>query len=204
LGALERLHGAGVVDVHERVELPLSLAAHRWLWRSALGPVDDADRALESISRPELPAPTSSSASLRLAVRGRRRLLDDGRHPAAEALARFDDYPPRVDPGALDRREERRRPAVDLPEAARRQSRPRRSRRRSRSASHARASSSRRADRGARLGRRRGDPSGGARGDVTEAVLEREPGDRVAVTVQRDGEHRTIEVRLGEQPRRAP
>ena len=43
-----------------------------------------------------------------------------------------------------------------------------------------------------------------APGDVTEAVLEREPGDRVAVTVQRDGEHRTIEVRLGEQPRRAP
>ena len=41
-------------------------------------------------------------------------------------------------------------------------------------------------------------------GDVTEAVLEREPGDRVAVTVQRDGEHRTIDVRLGEQPRRAP
>jgi S1-C subfamily serine protease len=30
------------------------------------------------------------------------------------------------------------------------------------------------------------------------------PGDRVAVTVQRDGEHRTIEVRVGEQPRRAP
>jgi S1-C subfamily serine protease len=43
-----------------------------------------------------------------------------------------------------------------------------------------------------------------APGDVTEAVLERERGDRVAVTVQRDGEHRTIEVRLGEQPRRAP
>jgi S1-C subfamily serine protease len=43
-----------------------------------------------------------------------------------------------------------------------------------------------------------------APGDVTEAVLDREPGDRVAVTVQRNGEHRTIEVRLGEQPRRAP
>jgi putative serine protease PepD len=43
-----------------------------------------------------------------------------------------------------------------------------------------------------------------APGDVTEAVLAREPGDRVAVTVQRDGERRTIEVRLGEQPRRAP
>jgi putative serine protease PepD len=40
-----------------------------------------------------------------------------------------------------------------------------------------------------------------APGDVTEAVLAREPGDRVAVTVQRDGERRTIEVRLGEQPR---
>jgi putative serine protease PepD len=35
-------------------------------------------------------------------------------------------------------------------------------------------------------------------------VLEREPGDRVAVTVRRNGERRTIEVRLGEQPRRAP
>jgi len=57
-----------VVDVHERVELPLALAANQWLWRSGLGPVDDADRALESISRPELPAPTSSSASLRLAA----------------------------------------------------------------------------------------------------------------------------------------
>jgi len=43
-----------------------------------------------------------------------------------------------------------------------------------------------------------------APGDVTEAVLEREPGDRVAVTVQPDGDHRTIEVPLGEQPRRAP
>jgi S1-C subfamily serine protease len=43
-----------------------------------------------------------------------------------------------------------------------------------------------------------------APGDVTEAVLAREPGDRVAVTVRRGGERRTIEVRLGEQPRRAP
>jgi S1-C subfamily serine protease len=34
--------------------------------------------------------------------------------------------------------------------------------------------------------------------------MEREAGDRVAVTVWRDGERRTIEVRLGEQPRRAP
>ena len=31
LGALERLHGAGVVDVHERVELARALAANQWL-----------------------------------------------------------------------------------------------------------------------------------------------------------------------------
>jgi hypothetical protein len=72
-----------------------------------------------------LPAPTSSSAGLRLAARGRRRLLTTD----AIALGHFDDHPPRVDPGALERREERRRRAVDLPEAARRQSRPRRWRR---------------------------------------------------------------------------
>jgi hypothetical protein len=30
LGALERLHGAGVVDVHERVELTRALAANQW------------------------------------------------------------------------------------------------------------------------------------------------------------------------------
>jgi hypothetical protein len=70
LGALERLHGAGVVDVHERVELQRALAANQWLWHSGLRPVDDADRALESISRLVLPAPTSSSASLRLAAAG--------------------------------------------------------------------------------------------------------------------------------------
>jgi hypothetical protein len=31
LGALERLHGAGVVDVHERVELARAPAANQWL-----------------------------------------------------------------------------------------------------------------------------------------------------------------------------
>jgi hypothetical protein len=31
LGALERFHGAGVVDVHERVELARALAANQWL-----------------------------------------------------------------------------------------------------------------------------------------------------------------------------
>jgi len=49
LGALERLHGPGVVDVHERVELARALAANQWLWRSGLGPVDDADRAREHL-----------------------------------------------------------------------------------------------------------------------------------------------------------
>ena len=176
-----------------------------------------------------MPAPTSSSASLRLAVRGRRRLLDDGRHPAAEALAHFDDHPP---PG----RSRSARPPRGAPspsgrpargssasvkatkvaqtlairlalaglvlQACRPRSAPRAAARRSvrwcptrppTTPACAPATSS------SALATRVDAP-----GDVTEAVLEREPGDRVAVTVQRDGEHRTIEVRLGEQPRRAP
>jgi putative serine protease PepD len=41
-------------------------------------------------------------------------------------------------------------------------------------------------------------------GDVSTAVLARHAGDRVEVTVRRDGGTRTLEVRLGEQPRQAP
>jgi putative serine protease PepD len=43
-----------------------------------------------------------------------------------------------------------------------------------------------------------------APGDVSAAVLARHAGDRVAVTVRRDGQTRTLQVRLGEQPRQAP
>jgi putative serine protease PepD len=41
-------------------------------------------------------------------------------------------------------------------------------------------------------------------GDVAPAVLARDPNDRFAVTVERDGDRRTLQVRLGEQPRQAP
>jgi putative serine protease PepD len=44
-------------------------------------------------------------------------------------------------------------------------------------------------------GREIADPSG-----LAAAVLEHEPGDRVKLTVQRGGEQRTIEVRLGTRP----
>jgi putative serine protease PepD len=40
--------------------------------------------------------------------------------------------------------------------------------------------------------------------DVADAVLAHHAGDRVAVTVERDGSRRSVEVRLGQQPRRAP
>ena len=40
--------------------------------------------------------------------------------------------------------------------------------------------------------------------DITEAVLERKPGDTVRVEVERDGDRRTLEVRLGERPAQAP
>jgi putative serine protease PepD len=43
------------------------------------------------------------------------------------------------------------------------------------------------------------DPS-----DVAEAIFARHSGDRVAVTIERDGARRTLQVKLGEQPRRAP
>jgi putative serine protease PepD len=43
------------------------------------------------------------------------------------------------------------------------------------------------------------DPS-----DVAEAIFTRHAGDRVAVTIERDGARRTLQVTLGQQPRRAP
>jgi putative serine protease PepD len=43
------------------------------------------------------------------------------------------------------------------------------------------------------------DPS-----DVAEAIFPRKAGDRVAVTIERDGERRTLQVELGRQPSRAP
>jgi len=51
-------------------------------------------------------------------------------------------------------------------------------------------------DRIVRLGDREiGDPS-----DLSAAVLEHKPGERVELTVERGGDERTIEVRLGERP----
>jgi S1-C subfamily serine protease len=44
-----------------------------------------------------------------------------------------------------------------------------------------------------------GDPS-----DVAEAIFTRHAGDRVAVTIERGGARRILQVRLGQQPRRAP
>ena len=41
-------------------------------------------------------------------------------------------------------------------------------------------------------------------GDVSTAVLARHAGDRVEVTVRRNGQTRMLQVRLGEQPRQAP
>jgi putative serine protease PepD len=43
------------------------------------------------------------------------------------------------------------------------------------------------------------DPS-----DVAEAIFSRHAGDRVAVTIERDGARRTVQVTLAQQPRRAP
>jgi putative serine protease PepD len=43
------------------------------------------------------------------------------------------------------------------------------------------------------------DPS-----DVAEAIFPRHAGDRVAVTIERGGERRTLQVELGRQPQRAP
>ena len=40
--------------------------------------------------------------------------------------------------------------------------------------------------------------------DLSRAVDARSAGDRVRVEVQRDGDRRTIEVRLGERPANAP
>jgi putative serine protease PepD len=41
-------------------------------------------------------------------------------------------------------------------------------------------------------------------GDVAEAIFDRRAGDRVAVTIERDGEQRTVQVTLARQPQRAP
>ena len=37
-------------------------------------------------------------------------------------------------------------------------------------------------------------------GDLSSAVLEHKPGDKVSLTVVRDGDQRTIEVQLGTRP----
>jgi hypothetical protein len=83
-----------VVDVHERVELPLALAANQWLWRSALGPVDDADRG----AREHLEAGVAGADVVEREPEAcgaqTSKALDDGRHAAAEALGHFDDQPP--------------------------------------------------------------------------------------------------------------
>src|SRR5919197_3785600 len=41
-------------------------------------------------------------------------------------------------------------------------------------------------------------------GDVAEAIFDRRAGDRVALTIERDGTQRTVQVTLGSQPQRAP
>ena len=71
-----------------------ALAANEWLWRSGLGPADDADRGARENLEAGVAGADVVERELEACGAQTSKALDDGRHAAGEALGHSDDHPP--------------------------------------------------------------------------------------------------------------